>query len=463
MMTSYRLFSCRNTAPLGVWEVGLVKGKGRFLLALLAVLAPLLSGCVFSDTMDGLYQLPQLPAEYTELQSLLDAIQDQGAEYAAPTSGANIQPVQLVDLDGDGTQEAVAFFRRAGDEQPLKIYIFQSVGGTYRQAALMECGGASFSGIQYVDLDGDGTLEVLAGWRATAELQALSVYALRRFVPTLLLSTNYVRFAAADLNGDGRQELTILRSDGEESVAEFYGWQANRTLALQSGTRLSMTMAELQDVTVGTLSQGEPALFVTGVAEETRAITDILACRDGRLVNLTVSPSTGVTTEIFRYVGLRPADIDEDGSTEVPMPALLPSEEGDLSWKIYWRRYSEDGRSQEVALTYHNLEEAWFLLMPEEWDDRIMVTRSGGGGERVTTFRCLRQNQWTDFLSIYTITGSSRESQAARGGRFILVRQGGGTIYAASFPEEGRPWIYGLDEEELRQRFRLILGEWSGQ
>ena len=83
--------------------------------------------------------------------------------------------------------------------------------------------------------------------------------------------------------------------------------------------------------------------------------------------------------------------------------------------------------------------------------------------ERVTTFRCLRQNQWTDFLSIYTITGSSRESQAARGGRFILVRQGGGTIYAASFPEEGRPWIYGLDEEELRQRFRLILGEWSGQ
>ena len=427
------------------------------------LLALLLSGCVFSSTVDELYQLPQLPAEYTELQNLLDAIQDQGAEYAAPTSGANIQPVQLVDLDGDGTQEAVAFFRRTGDEQPLKIYIFQSAGGTYRQAALIECGGTSFSGIQYVDLDGDGSLEVLAGWRATAELQALSVYSLHRFVPTLLLSTNYVRFAAADLNEDGRQELTILRSDGEENVAEFYGWRINGTLALQSGTRLSMTMAELQDVTIGTLSQGEPALFITGVAEETRAVTDILACRDNRLVSLTVNPSTGVSTEIFRYVGLRPTDIDEDGATEVPMPALLPSEEGELSWKIYWRRYSGDGRSQEVALTYHNLEEEWFLLLPEEWDDRIMVSRSGGSEERATTFRCLRQNQWTDFLTIYTITGSSRESRAARGDRFILVRQGGGTIYAASFPEEGRPWIYGLNEEELRQRFRIIPGEWSGQ
>ena len=440
--------------------------KKALALAAVLLLCLSLSGCgmklVFNP--EELYTLPTLPVMYTELSSQISAILDSGAEYAAPSSGANIQPVQMADLDGDGQEEAVAFFRKAEDEKPLKIYIFSARGNSYEQSAVIEGSGTAIYSIVYSDLDGDGRTELIVGWKVSPELQALSVYALNdRGTEEILRSVSYVRYANADMDQDGRQELVVLRTDEEgESVADYYGWQEG-SLAARSPVRISMTMAELQDVTVGTLSQGEPALFVTGVAEETRAITDILACRDGRLVNLTVSPSTGVTTEIFRYVGLRPADIDEDGSTEVPMPALLPSEEGDLSWKIYWRRYSEDGRSQEVALTYHNLEEAWFLLMPEEWDDRIMVTRSGGGGERVTTFRCLRQNQWTDFLSIYTITGSSRESQAARGGRFILVRQGGGTIYAASFPEEGRPWIYGLDEEELRQRFRLILGEWSGQ
>ena len=32
--------------------------------------------------------------------------QNPGTEYAAPVSGANIQPVQLADLDGDGREEA---------------------------------------------------------------------------------------------------------------------------------------------------------------------------------------------------------------------------------------------------------------------------------------------------------------------------------------------------------------------
>ena len=52
-----------------------------------------------------LYSLPTLPAKYTELNQQLKAILDAGAEYAAPTSGTNIQPVQLVDLDGDGGEE----------------------------------------------------------------------------------------------------------------------------------------------------------------------------------------------------------------------------------------------------------------------------------------------------------------------------------------------------------------------
>ena len=51
-----------------------------------------------------LYSLPQLPEEYTELNSSLNQLLESGAEYAAPVSGSNIQPVQLEDLDGDGEE-----------------------------------------------------------------------------------------------------------------------------------------------------------------------------------------------------------------------------------------------------------------------------------------------------------------------------------------------------------------------
>lgn len=78
----------------------------RFLAVLtLAAAAVLTSGCgALSFTMNpqDLYCLPELPAKYTELNRELNAILETGAEYAAPTAGTNIQPVQLTDLDGDG-------------------------------------------------------------------------------------------------------------------------------------------------------------------------------------------------------------------------------------------------------------------------------------------------------------------------------------------------------------------------
>lgn len=79
-----------------------VKRFWRGALLLGTVLAILLSatgcGSVAKLTFNPqeLYSLPKLPAKYTELNNQLNEILEGGAEYAAPTSGTNIQPVQLI-------------------------------------------------------------------------------------------------------------------------------------------------------------------------------------------------------------------------------------------------------------------------------------------------------------------------------------------------------------------------------
>ena len=75
---------------------------------LLAALPLLLSGCMLSASVEDLYALPQLPGEYRDLSQQIDEILASGAEYTSPSSGTNLQSVQLVDLDGDGNEEALA-------------------------------------------------------------------------------------------------------------------------------------------------------------------------------------------------------------------------------------------------------------------------------------------------------------------------------------------------------------------
>ena len=438
------------------------------LLMLLGMMA--LSGCSFPElTLDpeDLYRLPTLPAKYTELNTQLSEILGNGAEYAAPMSGANIQPVQLVDLNGDGREEALAFFRRSEDEKPLKIYVYTAEGDAYRQTGVIEGTGIGFYSIAYEDLNADGIMELAVGWRATVEHQVLEVYTLHSGFGETLVQTDYVKYTTADLNQDGKKELIVIHADEEGGgEADYYNWQDDGSLANQSSARISMTMAELSQqgrVTRGTLQEEIPALFVTGVADTARAITDILAVRNGELTNIVLSEAYGVSSEIAPYRSLYPVDINGDGLTEVSASEQLFAldDSGVFYERTDWHQYDINGQDKVVLRTYHNLEDGWYLRLPEEWVDRIWISRSSVTDENTATFYILKGDSEPEpFLKITAITGSSRENRAVRGSRFLLSRQDE-TIFTAELLEANEGWRYGMTADEVREAFSLITAEWS--
>ena len=440
--------------------------KKRTLTAwMLALTALLTCGCGFTLSPQELYSLPPLPSEYTELDSRINAILAEGAEYAAPTSGTNIQAVQMVDLDGDGQEEAVAFFRSSTDEKPLKIYIFTAGEQSYEQTALIESSGTGIHSIAYSDLDGDGDKELIVGWRVSTDLKALAVYTLRGRETVELMRTSYVRYAATDLNQDGKQELVVLRADDDGAgLADYYCWQDNG-IQLRTSARVSSTMAELSQqgrVTIGKLTEDAPALFVTGVEDSTWVVTDILAEKNGELTNLVLSDMTGVSTEIAPYCSLYPADINGDGLMEVPWPVALYSGNGEESsyQRIDWRGYDMEGAASTVLSTYHCVEDGWYFQLPETWIDQIYASRSTTADEACVTFYRMEEQAIAPILRITAITGSSRGIKAVRGGRFTLGRQAE-TVFTGELLEGNEDWSGSMTEDQVRGAFRLITKEWT--
>ena len=399
---------------------GTVRRKRRImsgLLALCIVLSVLpLSACTAPKlTLDPeeLYALPELPERYTALNKQLSAIQESGAEYAAPVSGSNIQPVQMMDLDGDGREEALAFFRQSDGEKPLKIHIFTADDdNSYRQAAVIEGSGLAIYSVDY-------------------------------------------------------RELTVLRANQDgEGVADCYV-SKNGALTLRSSVLVSMTMAELSQqgkVTVGTLRSSDPALFITGVADGARAITDVLALRGGELTNLVLSAITGVSGEVSRFCSVYPMDINGDGVTEVPRTVTLQGEDADhaVSQRVDWISYDASGTASRVLSTYHDVADGWYLQLPEGWPERVWVGRSASPDEIGITFYTdsSREESYVPVLRITALSGSERERLAVRTGRFILGRNDG-VIYVGELLKGNQDWKYSVTEDEVRASFSLIGTEWS--
>lgn len=453
----------------------------KFSLLLSALL--LLPGCL-SQSGEDFYALPQLPADYVALQQKIDEVMSAlGAEYAAPTSGSNVQTLQLQDLDNDGVQEAaIAFFRVANEEKPLKIYIFRQdeETGAYETAWVIEGDGAAIYSVAYENLGGGEEKELVVSWQMSAKVHSLAAYSLSEGAePIELMRSGYTAASVVDLDRDNEREIVVVQLDTAEnnSRAELYDY-SDGLMLLSSAAPLSLGITDIASAKSGYLVDSVPALFISSDYETLDGLngrlTDIVAMRDGALTNLTLDNATGMSYGTARYyrdfTSANGLDVNSDTILELPLPELLPAVGNTQSASFYlfhWFQYSLDGEAHPVCTTYHSYDDGWYLIVPEDWLGQVTAARRDTGSGSASSERAITFYHWIDsetepepFLTIYRLSGANRSYRASREGRFRLFETTD-VVYAAEFHD--CTWDCGLDEDSLRGLFYRIKLDWSSE
>ena len=454
--------------------------RNLYAAALLALLLFVLSGCSLKSP-EELYTLPQPPEDYEHLQSAITLVQQQlniqystTVEYAAPLSGDNIQPVQLLDMNSDGIQEsAVAFFRVTGAENPLMIYIFrQSEDGAYEVYAVIEGGGSSITSVAYEELDNAPGKEFVVQWQMNDDVHLLGAYSVAQDMVHPLLTTSYSNCQVMDLDRDGLKEILLLQLDNASAsgTVEYYDYTADLdAFVLNSSAPISKGISSISAVTDNYVSDMIPALYITSVQAGTNLtgsglITDIFVLSGDGLANITLNPDTETSIDTLRLKEIFGTDINNDSVVELPFLTFLPEYGSPPStnyWITTWRQYDADGTAHSVYTTYHNERSGWYLIIPDSWLGQLTISRNEATnlGQRSATFyRWSGSNEEAPepFLTIYRLTGTNRAVRASQGNRFILLDDAT-TIYAAEFYGD---WDCGLDKESLLENFNLIRTEW---
>lgn len=448
-------------------------GKMILVLGMLFVL----SGCI-SQSGESMYALPQFPDKYLELQETITGVMKElGAEYAAPSSGSNMQTIQLQDLDGDGQREsAVAFFRVANAEKPLKLYVFKQSPSTnaYETKWVIEGEGTGIYSVAFEDLGGTKAKEIVVCWQISTKVQSLTAYSLQDDGDVVeLLRSGYTKNAVTDLDRDNEKEIVLVQMDAAEgnSRAELYNYD-NGLMVLTASVPLSLQLTEIESVKTGSLTNLTPALFISSnFGENEGRVTDVIALQEEVLTNLTMDDATGMSINTIRYYAdfqdANGRDINGDGILELPISEMLPPT-GTSTVPLYllhWAQYGEDGMPVHVYTTFHSYDDGWYLILPESWQGLVTAARrdySSTISERAVSFYYLEDEtaEPEEFLTVYRLTGTNRAHRAAIDGRFVLF-ESSDVIYAAKFRDIG--WDCGLDSSDLLERFNRIKIDWSAE
>ena len=445
------------------------------LCATLLFLSISLCGCMFEQA-EGLYALPILPEEYSQLQSTIQDVMDQqGAEYATISSGDNTSTVQLLDLNGDGQQEMAAVFLRvtSAEEKPLRVCLFRKgADNNYRLTYVVEGDGTSINSVGYEDVTGDGVLDLIVSWQMSTKVHILSAYALLDAGVYELMSTTYNEsYLVSDMDKDGVKEIVVCHQDstGEGiNLAEYYDYSGG-VMTMSSSARLSNEIYGIYSMVAGKLSDGTPAVFASSLFSG-GSLTDVLTVQNGQMRNVTYNKEAGYSQVTARVgTGAMLSDINKDGILEIPISMQLPNvKETEESGEsvVYWCQVDGNGSLAVSCVTYHCQTDGWYLVLPDSWPENITVARDDSlshRGERSVVFYHYSGEEGAKpqpFLTIYRLTGSNREARAMLPGRVTLYRDST-TIYAAALDES--VWDCGLEQEELAQRFFLITAAWDSE
>lgn len=432
-----------------------MKRKAIGIMALL-LLSLVLTGCGMR-TVEEMYALPKRSQDYQLLQTAIDEAME-GLKYCAPVAGENQLSVQSADLDGDGQPEHLVF-AAGGEEKPLQVLIFrQEPSGVYSLMDVIQSNGSAFEQVEYVNFDEKPGVELVIGRQVSDQvLGSVSVYSFSGGSAQLMLMSSYAKFFTCDLDENGRSELMVLRpgeSAAARGVAVLYSTDRGK-IQRSVETQLSAGTSDIRRITRSHLQGEAPAIFVASAVENRAVITDVLSLRGGKLANISIN-----STQTLRNFYVYPDDIDGDGVMELPglvtMKAVSIWGEDEQKYLLRWFSLDSEGREVDKLFTFHDQLGGWYIRLNSEWAQRVAVEQDEGR----YTFYVWNESyeEATALFTIFVLTGSTRDADAAQEGRFTLYR-GEEVTFAgrlARYAEE-----YGITQQNMIDSFSLIHQDWQ--
>lgn len=362
-------------------------------VAACAMLLPM-SGCSFVNLdMEKQLRAPHAAGEQSAIQTALEehifalnAEQEQGTAVSYvlkyPRMGDYRSAFIMKDMNGDGKEEALAFYAMQPEGANSHIALLRKIDGVWQCTDDIEGLATEVERIHFGDLDGNGTAEIFAGYSMyNTRDRRLMLYSWENDVLTECYSDTYSHMLVGHMTARSHDDLLLFRLNNTDKKTSV------KLLSLENGevvtkgeTALDGNILSFQDYQFAQLDDDIRGVYQDCTKDSNTTITELILW-DGETLSAPLYDATeNITSRSARESGLPFKDIDGDKIIEWPISLRLPGDESksvDMIslWLTEW--YTWDvfmNRPEKKQTSIVNVNDGYQLTIPEEWIGRVTAT-----------------------------------------------------------------------------------------
>ena len=383
--------------------------RTKLICALLA-LCLFCSGCSVMDLdTQNLMSPPKATGDKADIQRV---IEESAGSYTFkyPQKGDYRSAVIMHDINGDGTDEAVAFYKSNTPDgvSDITVIFIDQISGEWQRIAAFQNSAAEVERVCFSDLNGDGWDSVLIGWSNYSSANQATVFRYENGeVKPSDLEYSYTDLALEDFDRDGTDELfmsSVNTADKSAAARLLKYSEASDSLVNVSEVEMNQEVTQYASFQAGELENGYRGVYIYGVKSGNQMTTELVYWdpEEQKLQAPFYSSDSSNKISLTRPAGVTCMDINEDGVIEIPaarpfegnaaasntvMPAMgeRAASSAAPAYITQWQQYfPQEKELVSIQNMYVNTEEGYYFLMPSSWLET--VTGALEAGERQFIF-----------------------------------------------------------------------------